>query len=731
MLPLTGYTDRLSATSGGRIAFKISSTFKTDYTVDVVRIRHGDPNPAGPGLRYIDVPEFGSRTQPSRFQETHLGSYATIPAHPAIAGLESFTVGAVIWPTLPNQGDQAILANLSLDGTAGFALEIGPEGAVVRLACDEPNPIRLATGRCFRTRSWYRIWASFDAVTGRLEVGQEPLSPAELTDDTGTAEASVSGAHPGNDNGLLIAARPSLRTSGSHVTGHYNGKIERPFLLDQATPLDGAVEGVVAIWDFSLDIPTATVRDTGANRIDGTLVNLPARGMTGSNWTGEVMSWQQRPEHYGAIHFHEDDLYDCEWETDFELEVPAGTKSGAYGARLTCEDVEEIIPFYVRPETGKPTADVLFLASTFTYQVYGNHARGNSEHEMRQRVRDWGARPWNPDDHHDYAHSTYNFHTDGSGVHFSSRLRPLITFRPNYLTLFDHRGSGIRHFTPDTHILDWLEEKGHDFDVITDEDLDEVGPELLASYKVVMTGSHPEYHTLTTRDSLQAYTETGGRFMYMGGNGFYWKVVRSPEFPGMIELRRTEGGIRTWAAEPGEYYHQLNGTYAGLWRRNGRYPNTLAGIGFSSQGNFESSYYRRGADAENPRAAWILAGIDDEVLGNFGLCGGGAAGFELDRFDPKLGSPGHGLVVLTSENHQESFIAVLEDQLSHRFTLTGETHKQLVRADVTFFETAMGGAVFSVGSITFSGSLSHNDYDNNISRMINNVVTRFRDSAEF
>jgi hypothetical protein len=36
-----------------------------------------------------------------------------------------------------------------------------------------------------------------------------------------------------------------------------------------------------------------------------------------------------------------------------------------------------------------------------------------------------------------------------------------------------------------------------------------------------------------------------------------------------------------------------------------------------------------------------------------------------------------------------------------------------------------GGAVFSVGSITFCGSLSHNNYQNNVSRMLENVLRRF------
>jgi N,N-dimethylformamidase len=49
----------------------------------------------------------------------------------------------------------------------------------------------------------------------------------------------------------------------------------------------------------------------------------------------------------------------------------------------------------------------------------------------------------------------------------------------------------------------------------------------------------------------------------------------------------------------------------------------------------------------------------------------------------------------------------------------------MIRADIVYFETTAGGAVFSVGSITFCSSLSHNNYQNNISRMLENVLRRF------
>jgi N,N-dimethylformamidase len=151
----------------------------------------------------------------------------------------------------------------------------------------------------------------------------------------------------------------------------------------------------------------------------------------------------------------------------------------------------------------------------------------------------------------------------------------------------------------------------------------------------------------------------------------------------------------------------------------------LCGVGFSAQGLFEGSYYRRMPGAADPRAAWIFEGIDGDIIGDFGLSGGGAAGFELDRADFKLGTPPNALILARSEGHQAHFVTVPEELLTHVMTVTGERPKALIRAEIVYFETVAGGAVFSTGSITFCGSLSHDNYANKVSRLLENVLIRF------
>ena len=60
-------------------------------------------------------------------------------------------------------------------------------------------------------------------------------------------------------------------------------------------------------------------------------------------------------------------------------------------------------------------------------------------------------------------------------------------------------------------------------------------------------------------------------------------------------------------------------------------------------------------------------------------------------------------------------------------TVTGEPPEKLIRADMIYVDHPGGGAVFSTGSITFCGSLPTNNFDNNISRLLENVVRKFTD----
>ena len=723
--PLLGYTDRLSARPGEQVEVKVSSALSGEFEASLVRIICADPNPAGTGLVEEKIDSAFAGSYPARVQEFTPGSCMhAAPAEGTTLPAE-FSVSAMIWPTRLASGAQAVLSIGSDSSGTAFVLGLDSEGKPqVTAKMTDGSSVEALLPGVVRERHWGRLWASFSQPSGDLSVGYVGIDGHDVahTRFNGTASLAVETM----DSILVAASDPGARRM------HFNGKVEAPTIyasrlgpseMLNASEVDSAP--IFARWDFSEEISSTRVRDTGGNGIDGTLINFPARAMTGSNWDGSEMSWRHAPQLYGAIHFHEDDIYDFGWETDFSVAVPEGLRSGIYGIRLQQGGHSDTIPLFVCPPKGKRTTRLCMLISTFTYTVYGNHARGDYDERWPKKAQAWDGYPWNPAEYPQYGLSTYNFHSDGSGICHASYRRPVFSLRPGYLTFGGTTCSGLRHFQADTHLTSWLENQGHAFDVVTDKELDEEGAALLAGYSAVTTGSHPEYHTSRTLDAIEGYRDQGGRLAYLGGNGFYWRVAIHPENEALIEIRRAEGGIRAWAAEPGEYYNAFDGQYGGLWRRNGRPPQRVAGVGFSGQGLFSGSYYRRTPASYDRRFSWLFEGIDDELIGDFGFSGGGAAGYELDRYDHRLGSPEDAVVVASSENHNDTYVLVPEEQLTHVSNLAGVPNEELIRADMIYFDTPSGGAVFSTGSITFCGSLPFNNFDNNVSTLLANVFNQF------
>ncbi|HXG19460.1 MAG TPA: N,N-dimethylformamidase beta subunit family domain-containing protein, partial [Methylomirabilota bacterium] len=732
-MKITGYSDKISVRPGETIQFMVNCELPS-YEVEVVRIICGDTNPAGPGVKEKTVRTPVTGTHKGRKQIIEAGSYITIATSPILERLESFSVQAMIWPTTPERGRQIIAAKFSDREKSGFALMIAEDGSLALMLGDGKGQAEiLSTGNRFLAREWYFVAASYEAKTQEVALYQEPLVQYPLAADAAEVRTKVKTKGIGkNQAPLMFAAYRSGAGSRTTLDGKYNGKIDSPCIANRAlsraemealksgpTPSALAI-AVIGAWDFSLDISSLRVRDTSPNRLHGQVVNLPARGMKGYKWDGTAMSWKEKPEHYGAIHFHDDDVYDAGWQVDFALTAPLSMKSGLYAARLRAGDEEEYIPFVVKPQKGKEKK-LAFLLSTASYMAYANEHMGTNAgliELLSGRLPTLDEKSLFLAEHREYGASCYDSHTDGSGVCYSSRLRPILNMRPKHISALGGHGSSLWQFNADTHITDWLEAMGYDFDVITDEDLHYEGYELLKPYTVILTGTHPEYHSLQMWDAMKAYQDNGGRLMYMGANGWYWRIAFHPEAPGVIEVRRAEGGIRTWAAEPGEYYHSFTGEYGGLWRRQGRPPQMIAGVGFTAQGFDVSAPYYRLLDSFNTRSAFIFAGIgSDEVIGDFGLIGGGAAGLELDRADRSLGTPPHALVLATSKGgHTDIYLVVCEELLATVPGLGG-AENELVRADMVFYETPNGGAVWASGSIAWAGSLSHNRYNNNVARI--------------
>ncbi len=714
-----------------------------------MRVVHGDANPAGPGLKFRHVPTAADGCHPGKPQRIDAGSYMIVEKAPALAA-KAFTFFAMIWPTLPEQSDQTLLAQWDPKARRGFRIWLH-QGQLAVTVDDGQKTVSVWTNTKMLVRQWYSVVVAIDPTTRGVTFDQIPVAQYAQTDDRVHLEATLEIAPPPVEAPITVAG---CLDPGGMVRSHFDGKIDGPILCDGVRAADCTAAcwkpiqspnapKLIARWDFSKEIETTRAIDVGPLKLHGELKQLPTRGMKGWNWTGEEHNWQRKPDQYGAIHFHHDDVYDAGWETSVAATIPGDMPSGPYALHISCGESgpeatrESYIAFFVRPpRLNKPRGKrpaVAVLAPTCSYLAYANHAehitaRG-AELQMG-RLLQFGHIDLYMYDHPELGGSLYDRHLDGSGVAYTSRLRPNLNCAPAYHSWLGGHGSALYQYNADTHLFDWLDHQGVAYDLITDEDLHEDGLDLIRDYRVILTGTHPEYHSTPMWDAMKAWIDRGGRLMYLGANGWYWRIAFHQTLPGVFELRRSEDGIRTWESEPGEYYHSFNGEYGGMWRRIGRAPNVMAGVGFIAQGFDLSSYYRRAPDADNPRAAFIFEAVPDEIIGNFGLVGGGAAGIELDCINTALGSPPNMLRLASSEGHTPMIMLVNEEFGVVPPNLGGDLNPR-VKADLAFGETPAGGAIFATSSIAWCGSLSHNGYDNNVSRITWNVLQRFLDQTPF
>jgi N,N-dimethylformamidase len=723
-----GYSDRLSVAPGETIEFKISVENPAPYRADLVRVINGDANPAGPGFREEDVACDIAGEHEGRHQRADIGSFAVVDDPDGLlAGDGQLGVELLVHAGVTDPAVQTLVSRFDPSAGAGWAVILLEGRPALRIGDGERTEDVVADAPLW-PGIWYALTVFLDADGGAVIDAQlavnsanSALSPAVEIGGAGRTESRIA-IRPRDSRTALLLAGMYERAGEPWVGDHFNGKLEAPRILRGSE--------VVAAWDFTREITAAgvasdAITDTGPHGLHGRLVNAPMRAATGRWWTGREEDFTKAPEHYGAIHFHETDLEDCGWDTDIALRVPDDLPSACYALRLRHGDSEEHLPFFVLPPRGTATSDVLLLMPTWTYLAYANdHIHEDNPGAQLVFGHTMGLGPedvWLYE-HPEFGLSMYALHRDGSGVCHSSWLRPITNLRPR------HRHLGLWGYAADLHLVDWLDATGVGYDVATDSELHEQGADLLSRYRVVLTPTHPEYYSSGMLDAWETYLGDGGRGMYLGGNGFYWVTGTPPGKPHLVEVRRGESGSRGWQARPGEYHLASTGERSGLWRARARAPQKLFGVGSAAHGWDESEPYEQLPHARDERAAFIMDGIPpDEPIGDFGLIGGGASGHETDRYDRSLGTPPDALLLATSAGLHTDNYQAFHETIFFPHPSNGGTENFTVRGDIVFFTTRNGGGVFSTGSMAWCGSLSHDGYDNNVSRMTRNVLERFRD----
>ena len=316
---ITAYGDKWSVQQGDAIRFHVNCDGPSTYNAQLVKLIHGDTNPAGPGFKEvpIDAPFNGSHD--GRKQVIHSGSHVVVADRRPLR-VDSFTLQCWVWPTMPTKPDgywkpgaQGLITKWS--DNRGYGLFLNEDGAVeLRI-----NGERLTTGAPIRDRAWHFVAATFDAESGKAVLYHEPqvryaldpvIEPTEATLNTRIEHSDVPLVMAGYverlDSGPVGQSSP---VPGVILGGDYNGKLDSPRLCNRALtrlqietmkfgarsefderrgpgPTGELSTCLVASWDFSDGISTRTATDQGPYRLHGDVVNLPTRAMTGYNWRG-------------------------------------------------------------------------------------------------------------------------------------------------------------------------------------------------------------------------------------------------------------------------------------------------------------------------------------------------------------------------------------------------------------------------------------------------------------
>ena len=214
---ILAYADRLSGRPGEAVEIKVSCEDLPRYEAELVRIIQGDINPQGPGYREdaVDL-DLGGPFE-GRFQPLHPGSYGIVEDNAAFRALSTFTVFAAIWPTMPGDGLQTVLARRDPLTGAGFELFLNEAGALefsVDFGGAEASSV--STEEPLLAQRWYLVAASLCAEDGRMIVTQRRLAPHPLPADAATVTregrcSAVPSARRGADD--------RSRSSGHGSTG--------------------------------------------------------------------------------------------------------------------------------------------------------------------------------------------------------------------------------------------------------------------------------------------------------------------------------------------------------------------------------------------------------------------------------------------------------------------------------------------------------------------------------
>ncbi len=377
--------------------------------------------------------------------------------------------------------------------------------------------------------------------------------------------------------------------------------------------------------------------------------------------------------------------------------VTGPEKSGLYYLHAKGEKSGEFFsfPWVVAPQ--EPTAKIAVLASTNTWLAYNNFGGRsnyinanclpsepvvNARQDLIRYTKAGSFNVWGfPDE--EYLPLSFERPEPGNVVRENEEVTDPIEGRlPCGMAPAEWR------------LLGWLEREGFDYDYYSEGQL-HAGEIDLDAYQILMISVHPEYWSREMYQRVKAWVhDRGGKLMYLGGNGLNCEVefLDGDRLRFKTHLQPSTGG-ELGMPDP----HDPSIYLESRMSRTLESEANLLGVVCTETGIMTAAPYQV-LNADH----WIFAGTklkNGDLFGEKSLqerIHGGASGHETDKMSPH--SP-PGTVLLAKGTNQDDG-----------------------GAEIVYYETASGGAVYSVGSITYVASIL---VDKALSKMTANVIRRF------
>jgi hypothetical protein len=178
-----------------------------------------------------------------------------------------------------------------------------------------------------------------------------------------------------------------------------------------------------------------------------------------------------------------------------------------------------------------------------------------------------------------------------------------------------HRPGGSLFSRWEQQFVAWAERSGYVLDFAVNSDL-EFRPELLQSYKLVLSVGHDEYWSAPMRDHLEAFIGRGGNVAFFSGNSVCWQVRSEDNGQALVCWKQNYHQDPVYAT--GQY-----ATLTSLWSHHliKRPENTMTGVGFLWGGYRKSHGQFMDEPAEftvHRPEHWVFAGTDLKRGATFG-----------------------------------------------------------------------------------------------------------------